>query len=79
MTMQRCEHCGATRIEFDPPIEIRAGEACRAVKPGTYGVTPGGIPVCQLPRHGKDEPHLYVVEYVLRWSDLAEWKWIGHD
>lgn len=67
--IEKCEHCGTTKLIFDPPLVFEPTEACGAVKPGTYGAIPGGIPECQLPAgHDPAEQHLYLVEYLERWG-----------
>jgi len=68
-SVQKCEHCGSTIIEFDPATELKFELGCGAVKPGTYASGhPGGIPYCML-SEGHEGEHQHIVEYVDSWSD----------
>ncbi len=66
-----CPTCGTTRLTFDPPIALHAGEACNAVKPGNYAAPLGGVPFCELVA-GHEGDHMFIVEYVEQWPREVE-------
>lgn len=64
----RCEECGTTTLEFDPPIEFELAKACGVLKPGTYAANvTGALPICMKMKHDDTEKHGRLVEYWEEW------------